>query len=283
MFYGFIFFIFGLLVGSFINSFLWRYQTKTTYKGRSMCPTCKHQLAWYDNIPLISWFMLGGKCRYCKKSISVQYPVVELLTGLAFLFVGLLSKPGLIVSQSLMRILNFQLQISEQMVALNALKLLVLLLIAAILVTISVYDYKTKEIPNGFNLTFVLLASGYSLINNIIINYDPIAFLLTLIAGLTAFLFFYSFVFFSKETWMGGADAKLAFGMGILLGPGGVFLATFFASVVGATIGLTLIALKKAGPKTSIPFGPFLALGTVISLLFGSQLVDWYVRIFLRI
>jgi prepilin signal peptidase PulO-like enzyme (type II secretory pathway) len=278
-----IFFIFGLLIGSFINSFLWRYQTKTTYQGRSMCPACKHKLSWYDNIPLISWLLLSGKCRYCKKSISVQYPLVELLTGLTFFLVGIFSTEAITANNSLNSIYGMS-EFSPASGSFSSLfGLIILLLSVALLIAISVYDYKNKEIPNGFNLTFAILAGGYSLINNIIINHNPIAFLLTLVSGFMAFLFFYSFVFFSKETWMGGADAKLAFGMGLILGPAGVFLAIFFASVIGAAVGVTLITLKKAGPKTSIPFGPFLALGTIISMLFGSQLVDWYVRIFLRI
>jgi leader peptidase (prepilin peptidase)/N-methyltransferase len=148
---------------------------------------------------------------------------------------------------------------------------------------IAVYDFKTKEIPNGFSIGLI----SFSLVYAILIAMDSSVsfsyFLMYPLTALVAFLFFYLFVYFSKETWMGGGDAKLAFGMGLFLGPTNTFVAILLASWIGAIYGITLMILKKAGRKTEIPFGPFLVLGTLISLFFGSQLISWYARIFLGI
>jgi leader peptidase (prepilin peptidase) / N-methyltransferase len=330
MLLAFILFFLGLCAGSFLNAFLWRYQTKQSLGGRSMCPNCKHQIAWYDNMPVLSYLILRGKCRHCKKPISMQYPVVELLTAIAFLLVGLFSNPGKILGTWLNVISTSSLVIptavegslkgflgfarNDMLLVLNVLMLSILLLVTSTLILIAVYDFKTKEIPNGFNLAFIttslIYISSFQLLTN---SYQLLIFLNNLLpyllSGIVAFLFFYTFVYFSKETWMGGGDAKLAFGMGILLGPWNTLIAIIIASWSGAVYGLTMIGLariknqevqksrevldsartiKNLAPKTShlsssheVPFGPFLALGTIISLLFGSQIVAWYARIFL--
>lgn len=304
MIFGGLLFIFGLIIGSFLNAFLWRYATKRTLGGRSMCPVCEHQINWYDNIPVISWLLLSGRCRYCKTRISVQYPVVELLTGSAFLMIGLLSKPGQWIAGL---ISNFEparidsgrggFQTSNQLLISNSLSLFLLLLIVAVMIMISVYDYKTKEIPNGFNLTFVLAALVHSLFASVASRDFFASWWPYLLSAFLAFIFFYSFVYFSKETWMGGGDAKFALGMGLLLGPAGIFLAVMIASIVGSIYGLTAIGINKLKIKNSslnknnklkiknfsseIPFGPFLALGSFFSICFGPQIIDYYVKIIL--
>lgn len=299
MIIGIFLFFFGLIIGSFLNAFLWRYEKKKSLSGRSMCPKCLHQIAWFDNVPLISYFLLGGKCRHCKKPISIQYPIVELLTGLSFLIIGLFSKPGQVVNDCLNGIFNFQLSISNQDIMLSVSMLILLLLITSLLLLIVIYDIKTKEIPNGFNLTFIVSAAIYTLLSCIVNPNFLFSILYFSLAGVAAFLFFYSFVFFSKETWMGGGDAKLAFGIGLFLGPLNTFVAILLASVIGSIYGLSMIGLNKYSRsssskrsvvrfdvlnlKSEIPFGPFLALGTFLSFLFNSQLVLWYAKIFLRI
>lgn len=293
-----ILFILGLLIGSAVNSFLWRYQTKTSYAGRSMCPACKHKLAWYDNVPLISWLTLSGKCRYCKKSIAVQYPIVEMLTGFAFALVGLFSKDGIYVNHVADAMLRLGTTFAISYFLLGILRLLLLLLIVTCLLLIAIYDYKTKEIPNGFNLTFILLSATYLIVSQIP-NFDIRYTIYYLLAALAAFLFFYSFVYFSHETWMGGGDAKMAFGMGLLLGPGATLLAIIVASISGSIYGISQILIQKSKIENSklnknfklkisnsdhqVPFGPFLALGTYIAMIFGPQIIDWYVRMVLAI
>jgi leader peptidase (prepilin peptidase) / N-methyltransferase len=285
MLLGFLLFILGLIFGSFINAFLWRYKSKKSMMGRSMCPSCKRQLAWYDNIPLISWLLLSGKCRYCKKPISIQYPLIEMLTAFMFLIVGVFSPTGNYVQHLINTYITMGPVFQFRYFLLGAIELVVLLGISVMLVIISVYDYKTKEIPNGFNLLFVIFSLMFLTLTSLnpVINFKGAIF--SLLAALLAFLFFYAFVFFSKETWMGGGDAKMAIGMGLLLGPLGTFLAILLASVSGSIYGIAalLMTSKKKGQKEKheIPFGPFLALGTYISMVFGAQIIDWYVRIVL--
>jgi leader peptidase (prepilin peptidase) / N-methyltransferase len=293
MLHGGILFVLGLIVGSAINSFLWRYHSKMTFKGRSMCPVCKHQISWYDNIPLASWLFLSGKCRYCKKSISVEYPLVEALTGILFAIIGLFSTPAKSVTHELLRATNGNLQIPDQALIINIFLLLLILAITTILVMIAVYDYKTKVIPNGFNLAFIISSAFYlSLSAFLAPNFIP-ATLYCILAAIVAFLFFYGLVYFSKERWMGGGDAKMAFGIGLLLGPLGTLLAIMIASVTGSIYGLISIAFTKRKSKNSklktksfsheIPFGPFLALGTYLAMVFGPTIIDWYVKIVLGI
>lgn len=269
---GVLLFVFGTIIGSFINAFLYRYEVKKSISGRSFCPTCKHKLAWYDLIPIFSWFLLNKRCRYCKAQISFQYPLVEFLTGIVFFLTGYSRK----INDTFLL---------EGLTPENIQKLVFLLFalaIFSILIVISIYDFKHKEIPNGFNLTLIAVAL-MRLFYEAAVTGKPGLLLSNLIAALVAFLFFFSFVYFSQETWMGGGDAKLAFGLGLFLGPIYTFLAILLASVIGSIYGLSLMGLKVAGNKTEIPFGPFLALGSFISFTFGYFLIDSYVKIFLGI
>lgn len=321
MLFGIILFFLGLAIGSFLNSFLYRYETHQKFTGRSFCPNCKNQIAWYDNLPLLSYLILRGKCRHCKKPISWQYPTVELITAVLFVLIGLFTNQGRIINAwlnvtptpslviptavegSLKGFLGFAR--NDILLILNILIFITILLIASCLLLIAIHDAKTKEIPNGFNLLFILSSIVYSTL-----SLGPgssvqgpgflSSFLPYFLAGAVAFLFFYSLVYFSKETWMGGGDAKLALGMGILLGPANTFLAILIASWTGAAygVGKLITQNKKQLTKTKglsqlsnvnrqllakhqVPFGPFLVLGTLISFLFGSQIVDWYVKIVL--
>lgn len=298
MILGGVLFIFGLLIGSFINSFLWRYHEKVTYKGRSMCPVCRHTIAWYDNVPVVSWFFLSGKCRHCKAFISVQYPLVELLAAFAFMGIGLFSVPGVKIMEPINSYLgslgfgNFSIApelLTTQDWVQNVLLLIILLVVVAVLILISVYDYKTKEIPNGFNYIYIFLSLGFLLLSGYAAN-SPQIYTVNIVTAFVIWALFFSLVYFSKETWMGGGDSKLVIGSGLLLGPLGTFLMLMVASFVGSLYGLVSIVYNKRKNKQSkavkkisheIPFGPFLALGTYLSVVFGPQLIDYYVKIVL--
>lgn len=302
MILGGLLFVLGLCVGSFINSFLWRYSNKKTFKGRSICPKCGKKIAWYDNLPVISWFILRGKCRSCKKPISIQYPMVELMTGIIFGIVGVFSNPSSVISSVIDRSLSQKgvsplAILGQNGLILNFTLLFLILIVVAVLITISVHDHKTKEIPNGFNMFFIIAAFLYLLVSNysgsgLRFNAQNITY--GLMTAAIAFAFFYSFVYFSKETWMGGGDAKFAFGMGLLLGPANTFLAILLGSVIGSIYGLSAIFLsnlkknhlnskktKIVNLSSEIPFGPFLAIGTYVSLLFGTKIIELYVKIIL--
>lgn len=274
----FLIFLFGLIWGSFLNAFLYRYQTQKSLFERSICPNCQHKISWYDNLPIVSWMLLKGRCRHCHQQISIQYPIVEFLMGTLSLAAGMISGFSISLNQTFFLLETFD--------YFSAIKFLVLFVIFFILLAIAVYDIKTKEIPNGFNFTFVVFALIYSVLININNPGFLTDFFYLVLTGLTAFAFFYALVIFSNETWMGGGDAKLALGMGLLLGPINTFIAVFMASIIGSIIGVGLIiqgSLKHKKVNHEIPFGPFLALGTVIALSFGSQIASWYVKIFIGV
>jgi leader peptidase (prepilin peptidase)/N-methyltransferase len=275
--------ILGLVIGSFLNASLWRYEKRISLAGRSMCPKCKTKIAWYDNIPIVSYVILLGKCRHCKRPIPARYPLVEIITAMTFLLVSIYSSPGRLVYEWFNGVCAASPIITSQRISLDIVSLSILLIIFSLLIFIAIYDLRTKEIPNGFSLSFALLSFMYTAMYIFGGSASLKSLYLYLLTAIVAFMFFYGFVYFSKETWMGGGDAKLAFGMGLLLGPINTFLAILLASWVGASYGVGLMIFKKAGRKTEVPFGPFLVLGTLVSLLFGSQLIRWYVKIFLGI
>src|SRR3989338_7481382 len=232
------YFLFGLIIGSFLNVLILRHRA-LPLGGRSQCPSCSHNLAWFDLIPVISWILLRGKCRYCKSSISTQYPIVELLTGILFLLVGLLG-----------------LTLIEQLFALPSL---------ALLIAIFFYDLRHKIIPNPWVWAFNFLALSYSLITFKIS-------LLSLLSGPMAALPLFLLWFISGGRWMGFGDVKLALGIGWLLGVPFGLVAVFFGFVLGATVSVPLLLWGKTRPgggagltmKSEVPFGPFLIASTFI-------------------
>jgi len=242
-------FIFGLCIGSFLNCVIYRLEHKKSLGGRSFCPKCKHVLSWKDLFPLFSWLFLGAKCRYCKKKISWQYPVLELATGLLFLLVYFTGNG-------------------------NFLSLLFLLYVACALIVIFVYDFKHYIIPDS--VLFPLI--GVSIIYGVFMNPEMMAEYI--LAAIIASGFFYAIFFVSNGRWMGFGDVKLAVFMGLLLGLKNVILALFLAFFFGAIIGLILMFLKKKGLKSEIPFGPFLILGTFVALLWGQYIIQWYANLF---
>lgn len=254
-------FVLGLLFGSFANAAVWRLKVKKPLgKDRSECPNCHHKLGVADLVPVFSWLWLRGRCRYCKKPISVQYPVVELLTAILFEwsylawdfshFFSYLSFGGW-------------------------------LLILVGLVILAVYDLKWLEIPEKVLRLLVALQTGV-LIASVIISqsFDYVG--TRLVAAVFGFLFFYGLYAFGKGRWMGGGDVKLAFLMGLLLGVSNLLIAFFLAFNIAAIVSLVLMAAKKLRRKSLIPFGPFLITGTVIALLHGQQLLNLYIDFFIN-
>jgi leader peptidase (prepilin peptidase)/N-methyltransferase len=261
--FGLLVFLYGLIIGSFFNALVYRIRKGKGVTGRSFCPNCKHQLSWIDLVPVLSYLVLGGRCRYCKKEISKRYVVGELSLGAILLttfgFFNLTHQ--------------FSIESSKYLGS-----LMLVLLIVGCLFLISYYDILYQEIPNEFNVALLLISIGYLAYLGYLGGQPVIPNLLT---GIFLFILFYSLVYFSKETIMGGGDAKMLFSLGIILGPLGSLGMIMFGSIAGSIYGLTLIGLKKAGLKTEVPFGPFLALGAYIFLLFGDVLINFYARIFI--
>ena len=254
-------FLLGLSVGSFLNVVIHRLETKEPIiKSRSRCPKCGTVLKWFDLIPLVSFIWRKGRCGYCNKKISWQYPLVELATGLLFLFV--------ILNTSHLRgtgsVKNLSILLQDPSLTF---RMTFHLIIVSLLIVIFVYDLKHYLIPDKIIYPAVGIAFLYSLfiIHNSLFNHFISAFL----AG----GFFLSFVLISKGRWMGLGDVKLAFLMGLVLGWPNILMALFLSFASGAIVGLGLIAFGKKKLKSEVPFGPFLVAGTIFILLYGSQLI----------
>jgi len=253
----FFIFLFGLIIGSFLNCLIYRLEKSESFlKGRSYCPHCQHILNWQDLIPVFSFLILKGRCRYCGGKISLQYPLVELATALLFVL-----------------IINNQLSINFTIY--DLLITIYLLLTTSFLIVIFVYDLKHYLIPDKVIYPAIVTAFIYNLLNTqyLILNTFP--------SSLGAAAFFLFIVLISHEKWMGTGDVKLAFFMGLILGFPNILVALFLAFFIGATAGLILIGLGKKTLKSEIPFGPFLVTGTYLALFFGQQILEWYLNLFL--
>ena len=260
------FFIFGLIIGSFLNVFICRYHTGRSLRGRSMCLMCNKQLSWFELIPLVSYLLQGGRCRLCKSRISSQYPLVELTTGLVFAGIS-------------WKFLTFNFQLSIFNLS-SLIYFILVLLIFSILIVISAYDIRHKIIPNGPVYTFILLAILTVFVDSqlLIVN----GLLDHILAGIVLSLPFVLLWLFSRGKLMGLGDAKLALGMGFLLGLSAGVTALLLSFWIGAIISLLLIAFSRLFSasvlrytmKSEIPFGPFLALSTFIVFLFDIDFIS---------
>jgi len=245
-------FLFGLVVGSFLNSIIYRLKTGESFLGgRSHCPNCKHHLSWRDLIPIFSFLILKGKCRYCHQKISCQYPLVELATGILFILIIHYSPPNLLVT-------GYR------------------LLITSLLIIIFVYDLKHYIIPDKVIYPAIVLTLIFNF-KFLILN-QPLIFKNAALSALGAAIFFLLIFLISRGKWLGFGDVKLAFFMGLFLGFPNILAALFFAYLVGAIIGIGLILIGKKTLKSEVPFGPFLVFGTLIALFFGNIIIDWYLN-----
>ena len=243
-----IIFLFGLIVGSFLNCVIYRLEIgKSFLGGHSFCPYCKHELTWHDLIPVFSFLMLKGKCRYCQKPISIQYPLVELSTALLFVL-----------------IFNSQ----------NLFNTSYLLLTTCFLIVIFVYDLKHYIIPDKVIFPAILTSFLFLLTTNSLLPN-------TILSAFGASFFFLLIYLISQGQWMGFGDVKLSFLMGLHLGFPNILVALFSAFFTGAIIGLILIVQNKKTLKSMVPFGPFLVFGTFLAMLYGEPIINWYYNLFL--
>lgn len=249
-------FLFGLCIGSFLNCVIYRLEEKQSFsKGRSYCPSCKHQLSWKDLIPILSYVFLLGHCRYCKKKISIQYPLVELATGILFILA--------FNADHIVQSIYFLLSIS-------------------FLIIIFVSDLKHYIIPDKVILPAILISLAYNTFSLVTGDFTWSYFVRLFWAGFLPALFFFSLFFFSRGKWIGFGDVKLALFMGFLLGPNRIIAALFLAFLAGSVIGMGLIIFGKKKMKSEVPFGPFLVSGTLVSLFWGIDIINWYLNIFIK-
>jgi len=296
-----IIFIFGLAIGSFLNVIVYRLEHNEKLNGRSYCPHCRHTLTWLDLFPVVSFLFLQGRCRYCSKKISMQYPLLETATGLIFI---------LIFNQST-QIFNLS------ALVLNSLDLLFIFYISSVLIIIFLYDLKHYIIPDQILFPAIIISFMYRFLNSfhmksseLIVGLANVKFeILTLgnyiFAAIVASAFFLLIYLVSHGEWMGFGDVKLAILLGLMLGWPNILLAIFLAFFFGAIIGVGLIVLdlraqaylKRStrlefkdssgkplksklplGLKSQIPFAPFLITGTFVAMFWGQQIMNWYLH-----
>ncbi len=248
-------FILGLAIGSFISCLVWRLHEKKTMLGRSMCPKCKKQISWYENIPILSFIILKGKCSKCHKPISVQYPIVELVTGILFVIT-------LLMNQEL-GIRNYDLFFIIQ--------LLRDLIFTSILIIIFIYDFKWYLILDIITIPAIIFA----LVVNLFLGFNLLNLLLAAVIGGGFFLLQYVI---SKGRWIGGGDIRLGVLMGFILGYPNILVALMLAYIFGSIIGIILLTFKKKQWSSEIPFGTFLSVATIITMLWGEKILNWYLN-----
>ena len=245
-------FIFGLIIGSFLNCLIYRLHENKSMMGRSFCPKCKKQIAWYDNIPILSFLFLNGKCRYCKQKISWQYLLVEFITGILFVI-------AFIIEFSV-----FQNQ--------NILMLFRSWFIISVMIVVFIYDLKWYLILDIITLP----ASLILLIWNLYLGMNWQNMLISVIIGIG---FFLSQFLISRGKWIGGGDIRLGMLMGLSLNWPMILVAIILAYFIGSVIGILLILFKKKKFGSKIPLGIFLSTATVITLFWGDIILDWYLNI----
>jgi len=251
-------FCFGAIISSFLKASADRFQqSRSVLKGRSYCFYCSHQLSWLDLFPIFSFLFLRGRCRYCQHKISWQHPFIELLTGtilfLIWLFVG---EPILAVFYSF---------------------------IVLILIFISLLDFQYKIIPDKIVYPGIIIAFLFNLLYSLFLESSFFSmqsrFSLGLLGAEIGFFFLAFLYFLTKGKGMGFGDVKLAILMGLILGWPNILLGLFLGFLFGAIIGVGLIIFRRKKMKSEIPFGPFLTGGMLVALLWGEEIINYYLSL----
>ncbi len=238
----------GLFIGSFLNVCIYRIpRDESVIWPASHCPGCGEKIKPWDNIPLVSYLLLRGRCRGCSERISPRYPLVEALSAL--LAVSLLYRFGLTVS--------FGIYYAW----------------ACVLLVITFIDIDYQIIPDRFSIGGII--AGLVLVYWLPVTYRDALIGLVLGAGLLTAVI-YGYYFLTGKQGMGGGDVKLLGMIGVFTGWEGVLFTIFMGSLIGTMFGIPWAFLRKKDLKAAIPFGPFLALGALIYVLWGTQTIDWY-------
>lgn len=244
LYFTIIFFVFGTVLGSFFNVVGLRVPQKIKFANdRSYCPNCEKQLTWYELVPVLSYVIQNGKCRGCKKEISMIYPIVELATGALFAFcyyyIGL------------------------------ELELITAILLMSMLMIIFVTDMSYMLIPNKILLFFLPLF----IIMRVIEPLDP---WYNALIGAAAGYGLVALIILLSKGGMGAGDMKLLGVLGIVLGLGNILLTFFIAALFGAIVGGIMMMMQKVKRRQAIPFGPYIIAGAIITYFYGTNIIDWY-------
>ncbi|MEO7132845.1 MAG: prepilin peptidase [Vicinamibacterales bacterium] len=240
--------LFGLCIGSFLNVVIYRLplgQSLATPPSR--CRQCGYSLRWFDNVPVLSWALLRGRCRKCGVNVSWQYPLVELITAALFVLVVWLTPVGPLMAARL--------------------------LLVCILIALFGIDLEHQILPNSITLPGIVIGLLFSLVappgwKDALIGALLGAGILYAIAG--------AYYLWRREEGMGMGDVKMLAMIGAFLGWKAVLVTLVLASFCGAVIGVILMSAQRGGMKFALPFGTFLAIGTLISMFAGDPLIAWY-------
>ncbi len=289
-------FVFGLIIGSFLNVLICRYKPEfnvfhlDNLKGRSNCLYCKKQLSAFELIPIFSFLIQGGRCRACKHYLSLQYPIVEFLSGI--IFAGIPFFVSKFFNLGSLAFVSFEAsRFYYGLWVLLIFAFLTWLLIAAI-------DIKEYLVPDELNVFIFVLAILFVLI--IFSNQDSVLFFQTsflkqysllfspfkniflnhVLGALFGFIFFVSIVISGRGKTMGFGDVKLALAAGLFLGWPAIGLAIVLSFIIGGFYGFLTILFKKKGMRDKVPFAPFFVLGIYLTVLFGARILDLYFNLF---
>ncbi len=281
MIYYIFLFILGLAAGSFLNVVSLRYRPgypllgEQAIGGRSHCPHCRQELSWYELIPVFSFVIQKGRCRNCKGKISLQYPLVELASGLIVAAVPWYLKGA-----------GYGLPI-----------IVIWTLIFLLFLLLSIIDFRHYLIPDAINLTLGILGlvltfllNHYGWFNDFsgsFLGHYALLFGLRgdiwinrIVASILGMAVFGVIILLSKGKAMGWGDFKLVGAMGLIFGWPDILIVLMTAFVVGALVSLPLLIRKKKSLKDAVPFGPFLVVGGTLVFLFGFQMIDYYFKLF---
>jgi len=242
----------GLAIGSFLNVCIYRLPLgQSLLTPPSTCPSCRTRLRWIDNIPVVSWVLLGGKCHHCRAPISIQYPIVELVTGLLFVLVAWLTPMGPLLAARLT-------------------------LVVALVVLFGI-DLHHQILPNTITLPGIVVGFLFSLV-------APPGWIDSLLGILLGggVLYAIAWIYYTvrHEEGLGMGDVKMLAMIGAFLGWKAVLVTLILSSFAGALVGVGIIAFSRGGMRLALPFGTFLSLGALAAMLVGEPLVSWYAGFF---
>ena len=239
-------FIFGTIIGSFLNVCIFRIPNNESIAfPPSHCGKCKHQLKTLDLVPILSWVFLKGKCRYCKEKISYQYPLLEGITGILFLLIYIYYG--------------------------NSVDSIKYMLLTALLLVIGVIDFKTQDVYDSTIIFGIIMGIIFIIINKFLNN--DFNLISVILGALIPAIIIAIFAYFNAMGW---GDVEIIFLVGLFLNFKLNMLNLFLAIVIGGLIACLLLVAKKKGGKDKMAFGPYIALSSYIVILFGNQILNWY-------
>ena len=244
--------VLGLAVGSFLNVCIYRLpRGQSLNSPSSRCPHCDYRLRWFDNIPVVSYAILGGRCRQCRAGISIRYPIVELVTmGVFVLHGAVFGWSALLVPR---------------------------LVFACAMIVLFAIDLEHQLLPNIITLPGIVVGI---IASSVLPPGITDALIGMVVGGGVLWLIGEAYFRFSGQEGMGGGDVKMLAMIGAFLGWKLVLVTLVLSSVLGSIIGLIVIALRKGGMKHALPYGTFLALGALVASLAGDAIVNWYVGLY---